>query len=81
MKIIYHNLIKNSMSSKKGGLINRRKSALSRLEATYKKFVEARKDREEFRTNDGRLHSFKTYESERDRMFDEITSLKTKLHV
>jgi len=67
--------------SKKGGLIARRKGALNRLEASYKKFVDARKDREEFKTNDGRLHSFKTYESERDRMFNEIISLKGKLHV
>lgn len=67
--------------SKKGGLIARRKSALNRLEAAYKKFVEAKKDRDEFHTNNGRLHSFKTYESERDRMFNEITSLRIKLHV
>ena len=66
--------------SKKGGLIARRKSALNRLEATYRKFVDAKKDRDEFHTNDGRLHSFRTYEAECDRMLSEISSLKSKVH-
>jgi len=67
--------------SKKGGLIARRRSALIRLEASYEKFAETKKDRNEFRTNDGRLHEFRTYEFECNRMLNEISSLKSKLHV
>lgn len=69
--------------SKKGGLIARRRSALERLEATYEKFKEAKKDKAPWvSTRNGQKieHKGSTYAQECKRLSDEIAKLKTRIH-
>lgn len=69
--------------SKKGGLNARRKSALKRLEATYEKFKETKKDKEPWTTirgNFGHYHPGRSYAEECGRLSKEIARLKTKIH-
>lgn len=69
--------------SKKGGLIARRKSALARLEATYEKFKEAKKDKEPWvSTRNGfkHTHSGRSYAAECKRLSEEIANLKRNIN-
>ena len=69
--------------SKKGGLIARRRSALERLEATYEKFKEAKKDKEPWvSTRNGVKHTHpgRSYAAECKRLSEEIAALKARIH-
>lgn len=65
------------MKSKKGGLMQRRRNALQRLEAKYAEFRAAKVDKKiETRKRD----SIRTYEAECARMLNEMTTLKSRIH-
>ena len=68
--------------SKKGGLAHRRKSALSRLEAVYEKFVSKKASKESWTTHAStRIHKSRSFDDECQRLQSEIAALKSRLHV
>lgn len=69
--------------SKKGGLLQRRKNALARIEAAYGNFRAAGKDKEPWvTTRNGKehVHAGRSYSAECKRFADEIARLKAKIH-
>ena len=68
--------------SRKGGLLSRRKSALARLEAQYKKFKSANEDKKPWTTTrNGKPyeHAGRKYNVECERLSKEISILKEKI--
>lgn len=70
------------MRSKKGGLISRRRNALSRLEAAYEKFKLAKKDKPAWTVCHKGVkytHQARSYKQECERYEHEIEVLKKRV--